>query len=108
MLGNRVHFSDACFSASLLRCWSAMRIDANCFFFFCGFASLISALSAFFLCFSVSLLFSFLFFSACESNSKGSMLIVLARQKMRWHFVARHDEFDTGLSKSNGHFVAKE
>jgi len=36
------------------------------------------------------------------------MLIVLARQKMRWHFVARHDEFDTGLSKSNGHFVAKE
>ena len=77
-------------------------------FFFCGFASLISALSAFFLCFSVSLLFSFLFFSACESNSKGSMLIVLARQKMRWHFVARHDEFDTGLSKSNGHFVAKE
>jgi hypothetical protein len=36
------------------------------------------------------------------------MLIVLARQKMRWHFVGRHDEFDTGLSKSNGHFVAKE
>lgn len=93
---------------AFLRLYFAAGVQCEFFLFFCGFASLISALSAFFLCFSVSLLFSFLFFSACESNSKGSMLIVLARQKMRWHFVGRHDEFDTGLSKSNGHFVAKE
>ena len=40
MLGNRVHFLDACFSASLLRCWSAMRI-VSFFLWFCfsGFGS---------------------------------------------------------------------
>ena len=36
------------------------------------------------------------------------MLIMLAHYKSQWHFVRKHHELHTCLSKSNGHIVAKE